>query len=363
MAKHFQPPSPACAALANTAAKFPAYVGHVDAIERGEIYGWALNVRSPSEPVLITVTIDERPVAEALAGYYRPDVAVAMDCSGRNGFYVDLDSLCSPGQRAKVQVRFPDNDVPAGGPLFFQASERRPLPTSKTLLFMHIPKTAGTAFREMVLRNYKQSEVMYIYGDPPGFPSTFLGDIPLRQRQRLRLVFGHYGYGVHNDVPNECEYAALIRSPLHRVWSHYLHLVRDNHLATINREMPKPIEQVLEERLSVHLDNLYVRYFSGLDESKLPPGGIDRHIYALALENVQRRNVLLRLQDDLPGAYDSMAEEFGWIRGLECSCINASPDPKFLPGPSQEAAIRHFNKWDFMLYGEMLRVGSEKIMH
>jgi hypothetical protein len=49
------------------------FVGHVDAIENGEIYGWALNLAAPAQPVMVSVFIDGVLGAEALAGYYRPD--------------------------------------------------------------------------------------------------------------------------------------------------------------------------------------------------------------------------------------------------------------------------------------------------
>lgn len=330
------------------------FVGHIDAIENGEIYGWALNVQVPSQSVTVSIYVDGTLAAEALAGYYRPDVAKALSCSGRNGFYVEVDSLCHVGQNVAVDVRFPDGSRIEGGPIIHKATENRARADGPTLLFLHIPKTAGTAFREVVMRNYRQSEVMYMYGDPPGFPVASLRDIPLQQRARLRLVFGHYGYGVHCDMPNACDYAALIRHPVYRIWSHYTHLVRDGNPAAVFGTRPKRIEEMLEERESVYLDNLYVRYFCGLEEAVLPPGSITGEIYEQALKNAKKPNVFLRAQEDLTSAYNSLAEELGWIQGLDCPRVNVSPLPNVLPGPKEIQAIRHFNAWDFKLYEDLV---------
>jgi hypothetical protein len=35
----------------------PSFVGHTDAVENGEIYGWALDLANPVQPVTITVFI------------------------------------------------------------------------------------------------------------------------------------------------------------------------------------------------------------------------------------------------------------------------------------------------------------------
>jgi hypothetical protein len=250
-------------------------------------------------------------------------------------------------------VRYPDGSAVEGGPIIHRFSRTASRPQRPTLLFLHIPKTAGTAFREAIMPNYRQSEVMYIYGDPPGFPSTYLGDIPLSQRARLRLVFGHVGYGGHCHMPHPCDYAALIRDPLMRIWSHYTHLVRDNDPAAVRSGKPMDIEEVLAAKRSVHLDNLYVRYFCGIEEGEIPPGTINRELYELASAHTRQPNVFVGPQSDLESAYQALAEKQDWIRGLECPRLNTSPNPALLPSAKQERAIRHFNAWDFKLYESM----------
>ena len=335
------------------------FVGHLDAIENGEAYGWALNRSNPDQPVIVQVYLDGVLAAEVLAGYYRPDVAAALNCSGRNGFYVDLEALCEVAGSVLVDVRYPDQVAIEGGPFVYRAPGKQHAPKQPALLYLHIPKTAGTAFREMMLPNFKQSQVLYIYGDPPGFPMASLRDVPIGQRARFRMVCGHFGYGIHCDMPIECQYAAVIRDPLQRIWSHYTHLVRDNDPAAVEGGAVKSIQQVMEERQSVHLDNLYVRYLCGLEESVLPPGSIDRETFEQALANARRSDVFIGHQQNLSLMYDQLAQDRGWIRGLQSPRLNLSPQPGLAPNNAQIQAMKNFNAWDLKLYAAITGSGLQ----
>ena len=68
-------------------------LGHLDGIQDGEIFGWAINPDIPSKPARITAHVNGRPVVEALAVHYRPDVAEQFKSSGQHGFYLDLSQV------------------------------------------------------------------------------------------------------------------------------------------------------------------------------------------------------------------------------------------------------------------------------
>lgn len=48
------------------------------------------------------------------------------------------------------------------------------------------------------------------------------------ERRRLRAVFGHFGYGVHEELGIAGRYITLLRDPVTRVISHYFHHGREN---------------------------------------------------------------------------------------------------------------------------------------
>lgn len=328
------------------------FVGHLDGIRNGEIYGWALDAGNPLEPVKLTVQINHRRAAELLAVYYRPDVAERMNSSGRHGFYLDLAKCWRHAGDIAVDVRFPNGQSLEGSPIRTPISQHpRERVSSPTLLFIHIPKTAGTAFREAAIPNYKQSEIAYVYADPPGFP-WYLGRFPIEQRARLRLVVGHYIYGIHDWIPNECRYFTIVRNPLSRIWSHYNHFVEQNsNLAFTATGEARTLQEMLENRIAVELDNLMVRYFAGVDDTAFPIGTLDHAVYELAALHLDRAFPCVGMQERLDDAYECLRNELGWTRGALPKSMNAASYSSTGRWTAQEEKLmRHFNKWDLMLY-------------
>ena len=95
-----------------------------------------------------------------------------------------------------------------------------------TLLFMHIPKTAGSSVRHALGNCYPARQRLYLY-DPRTlegavWPDRF-GGLSTERRSQLRMVMGHFYYGLHIDVPGPARYATVVRDPVDRVVSHYHH--------------------------------------------------------------------------------------------------------------------------------------------
>lgn len=176
-------------------------LGRLDGNIDGEIFGWALDTGKPSLAPTVAVYVEDRLVGEVNAVYYRPDV-------GSHSFYFDLAQDCPPVSGAHVDARLLTGERLSNSPLLVNIPPVQNGRHSEAVLFMHISKTAGTAFREAMVKNYKQSEVAYIYPDPPGFLSDNLAFLPLQQRSRFRLVVGHFQYGIQQFLPQKSIYVS-----------------------------------------------------------------------------------------------------------------------------------------------------------
>lgn len=343
------------AARVRTKAKLGIF-GQLDGVVDGEAYGWALDADNPSSPLGVVIYVNHQPVAEAAAVYYRPDIASRMGCSGRNGFYVDLTNYCPANTEAVVEVRVANPAMLANNDI------RVPIPARKdrqspTVLFMHIAKTAGTAFREAITANYKQAEIAYVYPDPPGFPIADLRQLPLQQRSWFRLVIGHFRYGVHEWLPGESSYITIVRHPLSRVISHYLYLSENNPAVLADGKRRLDLVEALELRVTVDLDNAMVRCFGGIDDKELPPGTVGYEAYDRALHNLRTAFSFVGHQECAEESYAAMRERFDWTAKPNLDVVNRNTATLDLFQQKRiRTAVEYHNYWDYLLYQEILRL-------
>ncbi|MGI9072310.1 MAG: DUF4118 domain-containing protein [Bryobacteraceae bacterium] len=331
-------------------------LGHLDGIQDGEIFGWAINPDVPGKPAKITAHVNGRPVVEALAVYYRPDVAEQFKCSGKHGFHLDLSQICDADTEAIIDVRLSNGKSLQNAPMRAHLPRRR-LSRTPTLLYMHIAKTAGTALRETILKNYKQSEIAYIYPEPPGFPVRDLRDLPLAQRSQFRFVVGHFQYGIHNEIPNDYTYFSIVRNPLHRVRSHYNFLVEHKNPIVADHGRIKTLEEMLEGKLTVDLDNLMVRCFAGVSETHFTAGTINAEIYELARHHAGKEFLYIGQQERLADAYSVLQAKLGWNWSLPPEMMNrGSYSREDRMADADAALIKRFNSWDFKLYEHILDI-------
>jgi len=331
-------------------------LGEFDGIVDGEAYGWAYNADDPSSPVNLVVYVNQKPVTEVAAVYYRPDVASSLSCSGRHGFYVDLRNYCPPDTEAAVDVRLSDPKALVNSPM--QAIIPAPIVTSSpAILFMHIPKTAGTSIREAIVTNYKESEIAYLYPDPPGFLVNDLRLLPLDQRSHFRLVAGHFQYGVHDFLPQKSTYITFVRHPFARVVSHYLSLLQTHSSLLSEGDSLLSLEAALEQNRTVNLDNVLVRFFSGVDEKDLPPGMVDQTVYDVAIHHLKTNFAFVGHQECTDRSYAAMSDLFGWTRKCDLGSANRNPNPvSAIEQEKYRKAVEHYNRWDYLLYAEILRL-------
>jgi hypothetical protein len=331
--------------------------GQLDGIRDGEVYGWAMDCDRPTEPLLVTISVDGRPVAEAAAVYYRADVESGMHSSGSYGFCVDLSQRVRAATEAVVEARTSDGQMLENSPQTMRIPARA-RPAGPAILFMHIPKTEGIAFREAIAANYPESAVAYIYGTAPGFLVRDLRRLPLEQRRDLRFVIGHFEYGLHHDLPQDTLYVTIVREPAGRALSQYVMLQRtEPELLKQKNGRMLPLEELLERKPHIHFDNALVRHFGAVDEREFPAGAVNQELYEKALYYLHTGFMFVGHQEFAGPAYAWMRTRFGWTARPELEIVNAGTSrPNADQIQSVRKAFETFNRWDYLLYEEILRL-------
>ena len=129
--------------------------------------------------------------------------------------------------------------------------ERQPL-----LVQIHIPKTAGSALRRVLNKEYG--------GRFRKTPNTFTHPQVAEERLRARVtgenavqplaVAGHIVFGLRDELPADSRYLTVLREPVERTLSHYGYLVaprdpKERPHGLLARDTPYRPELSLEEAL------------------------------------------------------------------------------------------------------------------
>lgn len=244
------------------------------------------------------------------------------------------------------------------------------------IVFVHIPKTAGTALSTLVQRNYK--EIFYLRGShqPEGTNMKDWVDA-FNQKNRLlqsqgnstnQFLSGHFGFGLHKflDV-DACTYITLLRDPVERVISNYYQLrTFGTHTPIGQAANSMDLETFLLTQKCVVLDNLQTRFLSGVgwqqatqafadgffsrDEFHVKYGDCTQEMLETAKSNLTNY-FIFGLQERFPESSALFSELFDWqdIPDRKIHFNDSRPKKDEL---SQEIVqlIENLNALDIQLY-------------
>lgn len=122
---------------------------------------------------------------------------------------------------------------------------------SSTLIFLHIPKTAGRTLEKILEREYAAEFTYNIYGYDQSIleAAKQLSLLPNRQLRSIRLIKGHYNFGLHKLLPQGARYITFLREPIDRIVSHYFYVkewVVDNLCILLNGYILQPSVKIHE---------------------------------------------------------------------------------------------------------------------
>lgn len=139
----------------------------------------------------------------------------------------------------------------------------------ETLIFLHIPKTAGTTLRQVVGRQFV-GQPQYLIGSGEERDFTAFLALPEDERARLRYVGGHVSYGVHRFIPNPARYITMLRDPREHLISYYYYFREDTTSKTYDLVRGRTFEEFLQipRMQSIQLDLIV-----GLDDVPNAAGG------------------------------------------------------------------------------------------
>ena len=215
----------------------------------------------------------------------------------------------------------------------------------KALIFLHIPKTAGTTLNRIIEWQYSPFEIFTM--DPYRIRATpeRFKSLPEGRRRRLRVVRGHMFYGIHECLPQGGTYFTMLRDPVARALSAYYFILR-RPLNPLHRKVKKErlsIEDCI--RLFPQRHNLQCRLIAGVKDA-CSRG--DERLLDMAKEHLTKSFSAVGICERFEESLMLMATTFDWEIPFYRNCKVSKTRPQTNPGTVE--MIRDHNRLDVELY-------------
>jgi len=235
------------------------------------------------------------------------------------------------------------------------------------LLHLHIPKAGGKTIQDVLYPIYahgndvpEESDCLVngIYWYPLGFESDSYS-VPcddvlstLSKRGDIRVVSGHFPFGIHEIIPRQCRYITVLRDPVARVNSLYHHVRRSRfNLKEIH-------EKVVSENVSLDdfvarigyqpVDNGQVRLLSGQNPEF---GDCTEAMLQKAKYNLSEHFAVTGILERFDETLEVMSDTLGWNSDqldFEVKHVNPLGNQKI--AAKSHALIQSCNQLDIELY-------------
>jgi hypothetical protein len=175
------------------------------------------------------------------------------------------------------------------------------------LVFVHIPKTAGTTLHKVISHQYPRREIL-IRHDADGPVSEA---IRAGQGKLPAVVMGHLSVGLHRYQPG-VRYITCLREPVARLVSHYHHGLNDSshYLHEAIRRDGLDLAAYVASGLSGELSNGMTRMLAGVED--FHGAVVDRTVFEIAKRNIEEHFDAVLLSERFDEGLLLLARQMGW---------------------------------------------------
>ena len=214
----------------------------------------------------------------------------------------------------------------------------------EALIFLHIPKTAGTTLNRIIEWQYSPLSIFTM--DPYRIRATpeRLRKLSEGRRRRLRMVRGHLYYGVHEFLPQVGTYFTMLREPVARFFSSY-YFIQRRPLHPMHRKVTTErigVEDFI--RLTPRRQNLQCSLIAGVKND----GTSDARLLDQAKENLEKSFSVVGISERFEESLMLMARTFEWQIPFYENRKVSKTRPQVDTG--QVEMIREHNRLDLELY-------------
>lgn len=244
----------------------------------------------------------------------------------------------------------------------------------KSVIFLHIPKAGGTTLNKIIKRQYRPDKI-YIVRDSKNSHKRFqdcideIKVLPLAEREKIKVLRGHMGFGLHDFLPQPSVYLTLLRDPVERVISHYYFVLRTPHHYLHQKVTSEKmsLEDCIYSGISPELDNGQTRLLSSTNgdvDLPIPFGHCNEEMLERAKENLRKYFVGVGLVESFDESLLLFKKLLNWNNIFYTKrnvTQNRPSQSNFSPETLQ--LIRKHNEFDLELYQYAAGLFQKQIAH
>jgi hypothetical protein len=234
----------------------------------------------------------------------------------------------------------------------------KPNPSSaQTLIFLHIPKTAGTTLHQIIDRHYCLEQIYWVHATQVAESITAFKNFPEEKRRQFQLIKGHMGFGLHQVMPQPCTYFTLLRDPVKRIISHYYHVLRtpNHYLHQVVTDHQMDLKTFVSSGISLELDNGQTRLIAasnGDEDESIEFGCATTDLLETAKQHLLNYFSVVGVMEEFDRTLLLLQKKLGWKNiyyARKNTGKNKTTQKSEIP-PDTLAAIQQQNALDIELY-------------
>ncbi len=180
------------------------------------------------------------------------------------------------------------------------------------MVFLHIPKAAGTTLRKIIERQYEPDDILTT-GDPWREWIKEFARRPQAQKAEIKIFLGHLRFGFHTHLPQPSTYFTMLRDPVDRIVSYYYFVLESpaHYLYDIVTSQNMTLKDLLCSEISTEFDNGQTRSISGIGH-KIGFGQCSPETLESAQANLRDHFAVVGLTEHFDESLLLLKRAFGW---------------------------------------------------
>ena len=222
------------------------------------------------------------------------------------------------------------------------------------MIFLHVPKTAGTTLHHILERCYPRNQICSF--KDPKYRSELenIQKLSTETREAYRLIKGHLSFGFHRHLPGRSTYITFLREPVARALSfyHYARSHPEHYLYPLLGDDHVDLKILLRQRTPTthELFNLQTSMVAG-DEWDDPERPADRAALERAKQNLRSHFDVVGLTEEFDTSLRLLRRRFGWkVRFYTRKNVTRRKDQIDNLDPETHSLLREANALDIELY-------------